>query len=54
MMYYVDADDFEQLKYIEKALYGNGSSLTADQRRDLANALNYINRHIESNPIKTD
>jgi hypothetical protein len=40
--YFIELEDFESLKWIEKMLYGSGSILNADDRRDMANLLNTI------------
>ena len=40
--YQLDSEVFQRLRYIEKQLYGDGSRLTEDRRRDLANYLNWI------------
>jgi hypothetical protein len=41
-MYWLDKEEFETLKAIERQLYGDGSALSADVRRDMANTMNYI------------
>ncbi len=40
--YAFEPDDMEVLRKISKALYGNGSIIHPDQRRDLANLLNKV------------
>ncbi len=35
-------EEFEKLKGIGKALFGDGATLTADRRHDLANRMNLI------------
>jgi hypothetical protein len=40
--YGIEADDYQRLRGIERRLYGDGSTMTADERRDLANLLNLI------------
>jgi hypothetical protein len=46
VVYAFEPEDFNKLLYIEKALYGNGTHLTSDARRDLANLLNYLLHHL--------
>ena len=41
-------DEFSQLKWIEKNLYGDGSNLNPDLRRDMANTLNYLLRSVST------
>jgi hypothetical protein len=38
--YLFSPDEMQRLRAVEKGLYGDGSLLTADARRDLANLLN--------------
>jgi hypothetical protein len=45
--YLIDEDTFAKLKSVEKALYGNGTAMNADGRRDLANAMNSVMREVE-------
>lgn len=47
MPYLIENEDFAKLREIERQLYGNGSSMTPDTRRDLANLLNLINGRAE-------
>lgn len=49
--YYVEDRDFEELKAINKALFGDGTHLTADRRRDLANMMFVVLSSIEGNPV---
>ena len=37
--YILESQDFETLRTVCKRLYGDGSHMTADQRRDLANLM---------------
>ena len=49
--YHVEADDWERLKLINLQLFGDGTHLTPNHRRDLANLLHVIiNR---ATPIKS-
>jgi hypothetical protein len=41
-LYCFDEYEYKTLKWVEKNLYGDGSFLNPDLRRDMANALNYI------------
>lgn len=41
-VYVVEDFQFAKLRMVEKRLYGDGSRLTEDARRDLANLLNLI------------
>lgn len=38
----IEPEDFAQLKEINRRLFGDGSHLTADARRDLANQMHVI------------
>lgn len=38
-VYVVDSSDMAKLRAVEKKLHGNGTPLTPDERRDLANML---------------
>ena len=40
--YAIEESDFRRLQEINKRLYGNGSALTIDERRDLANLMQVI------------
>lgn len=40
--YIVEADDFRKLLMLKKALFSDGTHLTPDRRRDLANILDVI------------
>ena len=40
--YYLEPEQLEALQKINTALYGNGSKLTPDQRRDLANWMHVV------------
>jgi hypothetical protein len=42
---------FRKLREISRRLYGDGSTLTLDERRDLANTLNYVLGEIERLPV---
>lgn len=46
-VYLIEPAQLDELRAINKALYGDGTHLTADQRRDLANALNVLLGQIE-------
>ena len=45
--YAFEPADYQALRRIEKALFGDGTKLTADQRRDLANAMHEVLEHAE-------
>ena len=40
--YYIDVDDYERLCGIKRTLFGDGTHLTPDKRRDLANSLDCV------------
>lgn len=46
-VYLVEQEQLAELQAINKALYGDGAHLTANRRRDLANALNVLLGQIE-------
>ena len=41
-MWLMDDDDFAKLQHVNKRLFGDGSILTPDQRRDLANLMHLL------------
>jgi hypothetical protein len=45
--YLLDTAHYQLLRSLEKALYGDGSALTPDKRRDLANLLNLVMSRLE-------
>ena len=49
--YELTDEQLKRLRGIEKALYGDGSQLTSDKRRDLANALNVLLGQIEDQAV---
>lgn len=50
MGYLVEPETYAKLRTVLRRLYGDGSHITADQRRDLANYLDVVLR--EFAPIK--
>ena len=48
--YFMEPEDFEKLRKINKDLFGDGSLLTPDKRRDLANLMSLV--LAESTPLK--
>lgn len=40
--FFVEPEQLAELRAINKALYGDGTPITPDRRRDLANALNML------------
>lgn len=50
--YFVEAEQLARLRNISKGLYGNGSVLTADSRRDLANLLHRLLGEFADQPIQ--
>jgi hypothetical protein len=52
--YFIEQYQFDILKNIEKRLYGDGSALTTDMRRDLANRLNVTLLEIKDQEIDED
>lgn len=40
--YFIEPEDVNKLHGIKDALYGDGTHLTPDTRRDLANKLDYL------------
>jgi len=49
--YQIDTDEFQKLQYINKQLFGDGTHLTPDNRRDLANMMFSVLKRIENWPI---
>ena len=49
--YQIDMDEFNDLKYINKELFGDGTHLTPDKWRDLANTMFLVLKQIEDWPI---
>ncbi len=49
--YFVEPEQLAELRAINKALYGDGTPLTPDRRRDLANALNVLLGSIEKQTL---
>lgn len=48
-MYVVEGRTMQYLQFVMEKLYGDGSSLSADERRDLANGLN---AHLTQNVVE--
>lgn len=46
-MYFLDAGQLIQLQQVMQALFGDGSTLTPDKRRDLANTMDVLLDRIE-------
>jgi hypothetical protein len=42
IIYMIDESQMKRLRFIEMALYGTGTPVTPDARRDLANNLNLV------------
>ena len=53
-VYALDSDQLDILNYVKSKLYGDGSKLTSDARRDLANTLDAVLRNIEQYGDITD
>lgn len=51
-IYLIEQYIYKKLLEVEQALYGDGTRLTPDARRDLANKLNLINNEIRKNEVK--
>lgn len=49
--YYIEGRDFDKLKAINTALFGDGTHLTPNQRRDLANLMFVVLSNIERNTV---
>lgn len=47
-VYVLDEDQWRRLLGIEQALYGDGTVMSEDRRRDLANALNGLTHEIRT------
>jgi hypothetical protein len=45
--YMIESSDMEKLRWINKRLFGNGKTLTPDERRDLANLMSVILSRVE-------
>jgi hypothetical protein len=45
--YMIESSDMEKLHWINKRLFGNGKTLTPDERRDLANLMSVILSRVE-------
>lgn len=51
-LYIIDNDQMMRLRLIEKKLFGDGTILTADKRRDLANQFNVLVGEISNQRLK--
>lgn len=49
--YQIEENDFETLQKINRELFGDGSTLKPDKRRDLANLMFNILHEVEKNQI---
>ena len=52
--YYIEDRDLDLLRKINRALFGDGRTLSPDERRDIANMLHVIITHIEQNSIEEE
>jgi hypothetical protein len=49
--YFIDRDQLKRLNDINKAMFGDGSNLTPDRRRDLANSMWLLLREVGDQPL---
>ena len=49
--YYAEPNDLAALEHVTNRLYGDGTPLSADERRDLANAMRVIVDRIRNAPV---
>lgn len=50
--FFMEPEQLDQLRLIGNGLYGDGSSLTSDRRRDLANSLAVLIGRLKDQPVE--
>lgn len=49
--YYIEEPDFRTLQTLCRRMFGDGSALTTDDRRDIANLFSVILSRVEQMPV---